>query len=305
MSHDSAMTTVEEVAGAPGTPATRSWRNWLRRRDGRPPLTLELAVVAWLFYLYDVINNLAPTRGALAMANASGMLRLERTLHIDIERSLNRWLSVHDILAFVATYYYFFAHVLVTFAVLAWMWWSRPELYRQARTQLVFINLIAFAVFWRYPLAPPRMLPGLGYQDVVAQSHAVFSWHSGTLEQDADQFAAMPSLHVAWASWSALSVWRGTRRTWIRTLALIHPPLTAVLVLATGNHWVLDVLAGAGTFLLGVALQRLWSRTLRWLRSARGRRLALAERGERTQGIGGVGPNSMPERLAQTSSGPT
>ena len=41
------------------------------------------------------------------------------------------------------------------------------------RTPLVFVNLIAFAVFWRYPLAPPRMLAGLGYRDVVASTHAV------------------------------------------------------------------------------------------------------------------------------------
>jgi hypothetical protein len=290
MAHDSGMTTVE-VAGEPRAappPSPRGrWLRWPRRRDGRPPLTVELAVIAWLFWLYDVINNFAPTRSALALGNARAVLDLERSLGINIERSFNRWLSAHAVLAFVATYYYFFAHVVVTVAVLGWLWWRRPHLYTEARTQLVMINLIAFVVFWRYPLAPPRMMPGLGYQDVVSQSHGVFSWHSGALQQDADQFAAMPSLHVAWASWAALAVWRAARRRWVRALAVLHPVLTALVVLATGNHWLLDVLAGEATFLLGVTLQRLLWLALPGPRSERRRRLSLPELGERgTQGVG-------------------
>jgi hypothetical protein len=290
MAHDSGMTTVEVAdksqPAAPQSPPRR-WPRWPRRADGRPPLIVEVAVMAWLFWLYDVINNLAPTRSALALGNARSVLDLEQSLGIDVELSLNRWLSAHAVLAFIATYYYFFAHVAVTLVVLGWLWWKRPWLYSQARTQLVLINLIAFAVFWRYPLAPPRMLPALGYQDVVSQSHGVFSWHSGALRQDADQFAAMPSLHVAWASWAALAVWRGARRPWVRALALLHPLLTSVVVLVTGNHWLLDVLAGEATFLVGVALQRLLWLALPGRRLERHRRLSLPEIGERgAQGVG-------------------
>src|SRR5579871_306139 len=96
MPHDSVMTTVEGAAGESGAPsATRARRRLprLRRRDGRAPLIVELAVIAWLFWLYDVVNNLAPTRVRLAQHNAFGVLSLERTLHIGIEHALNRWLS--------------------------------------------------------------------------------------------------------------------------------------------------------------------------------------------------------------------
>jgi len=304
MAHDSGMTPVEEVARRAAASARWSWRRplpRLRRRDGRAPLTLELAVMAWLFWLYDVINNLAPTRAELALRNASGVLSVERSLHLDIELRLNRWLSAHSVLAFIATYYYFFAHVLVTFAVLALLWWRAPPLYRRMRTQLVIINLIAFAVFWRYPLAPPRMLPGLGFQDIVSQSHGVFSWHSGALQKDADQFAAMPSLHVAWALWSALSLWQLLRRRVARVLAVLHPTVTAVVVVATGNHWLLDVLAGAATFVLGVAAGRLLERVIRAWR----RRPPLPELTGKGIGVPAGSPTAMPERIAQTSSGPT
>jgi membrane-associated phospholipid phosphatase len=238
----------------------RSWqqralRRLTRRRDGRAPLWIELAIVAWLFWLYDVINNLAPIRHALAVANARSLLGFERTLGLDPELTLNRWLAGHATLASFASYYYFFAHALVTFAVLVWLWWWRPNRYVALRTALVIINLLAFVVFWRYPLAPPRSFPALGYIDVIAGSHALVSWHSGVLVRDADQFAAMPSLHVAWALWSATAVWQCTRRVAIRALAALYPVLTSLVVLATGNHYLLDVLAGAATAALAFATQ--------------------------------------------------
>ena len=271
MAHDSRMTPVEEDAGPAPRPAHGSWRWRLRRRDGRAALTLELAVVAWLFWLYDVINNLAPTRAALARRNAVGLLHFERSIGIDMERAVDRWLGGHSVLAFIATYYYFFAHVLVTIIVVVALWWLRPRAYPRLRSQLVLINLIAFVVFWRYPLAPPRMLANLGYEDVVASSHAVISWHSGALVHDADQYAAMPSLHMAWAVWSALALWHLAGAHWrLCALGVVHVLLTAVIVIATGNHWLLDVLAGGATALAGLALQRLGARALALGRRRRG-----------------------------------
>ena len=175
----------------------RAWQRVSRRADGRAPLWIELLIVAWLFWLYDVINDLAPLRRSLAFANAGGVLQFERSLGLDPELSINRWLASHATLSMLAAYDYFFAHAVVTFGVLVLLWWRAPERYIRLRTLLVIVNLIAFAVFWRYPLAPPRSFPGLGFIDVIARAHALISWHSGVLVHDADQFAAMPSLHVA------------------------------------------------------------------------------------------------------------
>ena len=240
----------------------RAWGRVGRRVDGRAPLWIELAIVVWLFWLYDVINNLAPIRHALAISNAVGVLHFERSLGLDPELAINRWLGAHTTLASVASYDYFFAHAVVTFTVLVLVWWRVPERYIRLRTLLVIINLIAFAVFWRYPLAPPRLFPGLGYIDVVARAHALVSWHSGVLVHDADQFAAMPSLHVAWAIWSAIGIWQLTRRAVIRALAAAYPILTCFVVLGTGNHYLLDVLAGAGTVGLAFAVQQAFIRLL-------------------------------------------
>ena len=274
------MSTVER-AGALAPPFRR---RLLRRRDGRAPLWIELAVAGWLFWLYDVVNDFAPERRAFARNNALSLLSFERSLGIDIERSLNHWLSLHSVLAFVATYYYFFAHALVTAGVLAWLWWRAPVRYRRMRTQLVLINLIAFVVFWRYPLAPPRMFPKLGYSDVVAASHAVISWHSAALSHDADQFAAMPSLHIAWASWSALAIWRMASRPALRALGPVHVALTAFVVLATGNHYLVDVLAGGATAALGVALEAGGRRMLASARAREPLAAGLADAGGAARG---------------------
>jgi uncharacterized membrane protein len=234
----------------------RVWQRVSRRRDGRAPLWMEFAVVAWLFYLYDVINGFAPVRQQLAIQNAIGVLAFEHSLSLSPEHAINAWLAHHATLGSIAAYYYFFAHGVITFAILALLWWKRPDLYRRQRTLLVIINLIAFAAFWRYPLAPPRMFPNLGYVDVIAASHALVSWSSGALVHDADQLAAMPSLHIAWAIWSGLSLWLLLRKRVIALLAVAYPLMTALVVMGTGNHYLLDVLAGATTVPLAFALQR-------------------------------------------------
>jgi membrane-associated phospholipid phosphatase len=241
----------------------------IRRADGRAPLWIELAIVAWLFWLYDVINDFAPVRRRLALHNALGLVSFERSLNLNPELGINRWMAGHATLALIASYDYFFSHAIVTFGVLVVLWWRLPKRYIRLRTLLVIINLIAFVVFWRYPLAPPRSFPGLGYIDVIARSGALVSWHSGALEHDADQFAAMPSLHVAWAMWSAVGVWHLTRRVTIRAIAVAYPVITCFVVLGTGNHYLIDVLAGAGTVPVAAAVQFAAARAFALLRRRR------------------------------------
>jgi PAP2 superfamily len=223
----------------------------------RPRWWGELLVVGWLAWLYDTVNNLAPLREKLALAHARGILNFERSLHIAPELTLNRWLVAHKTFGTVLSYYYDNAHFFVTFGLLGWLWFKRADIYRPLRTTLVAINVIGLAVFWLYPVAPPRMLSG--FTDIVASSHTFGSWHTGSLAAEANQFAAMPSLHIAWAVWCALVLWAITKRTWVRVLAVIYPCITAFAVLATGNHYVLDLLGGLLTFALALVLARLWA----------------------------------------------
>jgi hypothetical protein len=237
---------------------------------------VDLLVIAWLGWLYDLVTGLAPLREAVALGHARGILSFEQAWHLAPELTLNRWLAGHRTLGLVLSDYYDNAHFVVTFGLLAWLWWKRADIYRPLRNSLVAINVIGLIVFWRYPLAPPRMLFADGFTDVVASTHAFGSWHAGSLASDADQLAAMPSLHIAWAAWCTLVLWRLSPRAWVRAPAVLYPCVTTVAVLATANHYLLDVLAGLATAALAVALVRLASvpHVTKLLRSRRAGRLA-------------------------------
>jgi hypothetical protein len=217
---------------------------------------VEALVIAWLCWVYDAVTNLAHLRLQTALAHGRGVLRLEQALRLDPERSLDRWMAAHPTIGLVVSDYYDNAHFIVTLGLLGWLWWRRADVYRPLRNVLVLVNVLAFVVFWRYPVAPPRMLPG--FIDVVASTHAIGSWHTGALATHANELAAMPSLHIAWAVWCTVVTWRICTRRWVRGLAAVYPCLTAFAVLSTGNHYVLDVLGGLATFALSLLLVRCW-----------------------------------------------
>ena len=252
---------VRAPAFSPPTTASRTLARVgaLTNSGGRTRLWVEALTVAWLCWVYDAITNLAPLRLHVALGHASEILSVEQALHIDPERTLDHWLAGHATLGLVISDYYDNAHFVVTLGLLALLWWQRADIYRPLRNALVLANVIAFVVFWRFPVAPPRMLPG--FVDVVASTHAIGSWHTGALASQANQLAAMPSLHIAWAVWCTVVVWRMSARGWLRALAVVYPFVTAFAVLSTGNHFVLDALAGLATIALALLIVSLWQRS--------------------------------------------
>ncbi|PZS22472.1 MAG: hypothetical protein DLM54_02885, partial [Acidimicrobiales bacterium] len=113
----------------------------------------------------------------------------------------------------------------------------------------------------------PRMLPAAHVSDVVADANVIGAWHATSLASHANQLAAMPSLHMAWAAWCALVLWRVLRHGDNRSTAWAawsYPLLTAVVVMATGNHFLLDLVAGLATLALATWVSdtayRWWAR---------------------------------------------
>jgi hypothetical protein len=217
----------------------------------RPHLIGELFIVIVLIKVYDYIRSLAAVRGGPALEHGRDVLSIERVLRLDVERAGNGWLTDHDVLSLGAAYWYQFAHISVTLTVLAWCYISSPTIYRRARNALVATNLVGMTVFFFLPVMPPRLLPGAGYIDSVAAA-GFGSSHGGPVE--ADQYAAMPSLHLAWAVWTSLVAVALLRRYRGRLSSHFYPAVTAVVVVVTANHYVLDVLAG-----VAVALGTTWA----------------------------------------------
>jgi len=101
------------------------------------------------------------------------------------------------------------------------------------------------------------MFPNLGFRDVVANAGGLGAWHD-QLVRHADQLAAMPSMHLGYAVWCSIVAWRMARTYGARVAAVLfgvgYPLLTALVVMATANHYLVDVVAGAATTLLAVAI---------------------------------------------------
>lgn len=237
------MTAASEATGA-AQPLAYSLGRRLRDRREQAWLAVDLLIVAWLCWLFDAINNLAPIQQQLAVRNGARVLDAERAVSLDPEHALDTWLAQRHTLGTIVVFWYENVHIAVTLGVFAWLWLRRPNALGVMRATLVVVNVLALAIFWSFPMAPPRMLAG-GYIDVVAAVQHMPVWRLGATALDSNQLCSMPSLHVAWATWCSIAVWRVTAKRWLRTLALVYPFVTTFAVMATGNHYLADALAGA------------------------------------------------------------
>ena len=108
---------------------------------------------------------------------------------------------------------------------------------------------------------PPRLLPAsYGYVDTLAEYPTFWSFNSGAVSKISNQYAAMPSVHVCWATWCAVVLVPRLRTTWGRTLAICYPIFTVMVIVLTANHYVLDAVGGVAVLTVGYAIARALTR---------------------------------------------
>ncbi|MGI5375054.1 bifunctional glycosyltransferase 87/phosphatase PAP2 family protein [Streptomyces sp. CA-251387] len=236
--------------------------SFLRRVITRPNLLFELLLIRVTYYAYAQIR-LAAAGGSnsagrvTAEENGEEIHSIERALHIDIEHWANHAVVKVDWLRDFFDFYYTSFHFGVPLAILAVLYWRRPVDYRWARTAIGFATVFALIGFWLYPLAPPRLMPGLGIIDTVHGPQDFSKPDYGTLTELTNQYAAMPSLHFGWSLWCGLVIVILAPR-WLKPLGLLHPLFTVTSIVATGNHWVLDAAGGAMVVGAGFAMTYLF-----------------------------------------------
>ncbi|MFE9254744.1 phosphatase PAP2 family protein [Streptomyces sp. NPDC006879] len=220
----------------------------------------ELLLVGVMYAVYSGGRLLARGDADIAVGHGLAILQFEETFRINAEHPLNRLFSDQPWLGVPADFVYASLHYLVTPAVLVWLFRRRPAHYLAARTWLMISTLLGLVGFTLMPTCPPRLLDAAhGFVDTMAQYSAYGWWGSEAsaprgLGGMTNQYAAMPSLHVGWALWCGVILWRHGRSPLLRAAGAAYPILTTAVVLGTANHYFLDAAAGAAVMGLGLLL---------------------------------------------------
>jgi hypothetical protein len=227
---------------------------------GRLRWWTELPLIAVVYALYSCGRLLVRGDVDGAMESGIDILHLEELMRIDPERWLNGICTKYAAIGVPADFAYASLHYLVTPAILVWLWRRRPTHYRAARTWLMLSTLLGLIGFTLTPTAPPRLLDSShGFIDTMAQ-YGSYGWWGQEASAPrglgglTNQYAAMPSLHVGWALWCGIMLWRYGRTPLVRSLGILYPLLTTFVVMGTANHYLLDAVAGAAVMGIGYLL---------------------------------------------------
>lgn len=230
----------------------------------------EVLYIAAFYGIYTLVRNLQEGDTAKARSNALHVIRLEKLLGIYQEHGLQhlfgltQHVDLHRIhwRTFIQFWnvYYGSAHFIVTIVAIVWLFRTNKARYPLWRNTLAFTTGLALIGFAFFPLMPPRLMADHGFVDTLRYVGGLWSFDSGPMAKVSNQYAAMPSLHFAWATWCALVFWPvAKKRWWGRVLVVLHPALTLFGIVVTANHYVLDAVGGACTLGIGFALARVFT----------------------------------------------
>ena len=216
---------------------------------------LARQISVWLSFVlgYEVISSLAGGRPAEAFANGRRVVSVENALpHGLLEVTLQRIADSSRVLSDLAVWTYWNSEFTVMSVALLWVYLRRYEAFARLRNTILLTNLVGLVIYFVLPTAPPRFCPELGIADTLARVGGP-DRDDGLLSFAANPYAAMPSLHAA----DALLVGAGlallVRRRLLKALWLVWPAWVWFCVIATGNHFALDVAAGAGVAVASAA----------------------------------------------------
>ncbi|WP_300676103.1 phosphatase PAP2 family protein [Nocardioides sp.] len=225
-----------------------------RFRRGAEPSLLEFSLVAGLYGVWRIARELPFTHEAGAVERGRDINDVQNWLHLPSEIGLQHFAISHEWLARAINAYYATVHVPALIVFLVWMWVLHRDKYPHWRNGLVYVTLGCLIIrFIR--VAPPRFVPELGFVDL--SQHLGFRVYGDPGTGISDQYAAMPSIHVAWAAVVSLGVIAASPHWWRWVIAL-HLPITMYVVAATGHHWWLDGIVALILLWIGLRFDTWW-----------------------------------------------
>ncbi|HUF54600.1 MAG TPA: phosphatase PAP2 family protein [Dehalococcoidia bacterium] len=228
-------------------------------RDWRPGVKdgAEILLLVGTLPLYYLVRGLTNTENRIDEAVDRGVtiIDVEQKIGIFWEVELQSWVLSYQWLVDFLNYFYLFGHLPVIGVLAVWLYfWHKPQ-YLLMRNAFLISGAIALIFFVNFPTAPPRLLPdhlGYGFVDTVFdQYNTGRPWTPGEF---VNEYAAFPSMHIGWNALSGIAIWLATRNVILRAFAVLMPTVMFADIVLTGNHYIIDALAGAAVMLLGLGI---------------------------------------------------
>jgi membrane-associated phospholipid phosphatase len=225
------------------------------RRLPRGVAHLCLQFIIWMafYFAYNITRGLADRDIPDAFANGEWIAHTEDRLGTLFEPSLQRVLELAPFLTTLTIWTYWLSQFVIVGLMLFWVYFRHHNRFAFFRNWLFLANMAALVCYVLVPTAPPRMLPHWGFTDTLNGSSSV---NHGTVDGLANQFAAMPSLHAMDALIVGVVMFALVRSPLAKALWLAWPVWVSFAIMATANHYWLDIAASVAiAALVAVALR--------------------------------------------------
>ncbi len=222
-----------------------------------PAARMQIGLFLLAYLLYSAARFVTIGDLGVAEANAHWIVALEHHLHVASEASVQRGLSGTWAI-WILNHLYLAAQLIVLPGALVFLYHRSRPIYAQLRNTILATWLISIPIYAAFPVAPPR-LADIGLVDTIT-SQTGFSLTGKLTTSFYNELAAVPSLHVGFAVAIGIAVARSLHNPLLKLLALLWGPTIALAVLATGNHFVFDVVAGIFASAAGYGLGALAAR---------------------------------------------
>jgi hypothetical protein len=226
----------------------------------------QLALFAGAYYLYRIVRGLVDGQATIAFENARTLVDVERTLGLFFEPGLQAWASGQEWIVTGANWMYVNSHFVITTTFLIWLYIFRNQSYYYVRNMFMIAMGLALVGYMAFPTAPPRYLPEWGFTDTVASFVGPQAEASANVLYN--PFAAVPSMHVAFALMVGIPAIRIVKHRFAKALWALYPAVVTFVVVVTANHFWLDAALGAldaglsawgPTYALGRARPDVWA----------------------------------------------
>jgi membrane-associated phospholipid phosphatase len=209
----------------------------------------QVSMFAGVYILYQIVRGLIATDNLYKpFGDAMKIINLERTLHVFAEPSIQAWALSKHWLIDAADWSYLYSHYVVTLSVLVFIYLRRNESFNFVRNMFIIAMLIALVGYALFPTAPPALMPEWGFTDAISQFLGTPHVDgNGATTAFVNIYAAVPSMHVCFATMTGWSMVRFVKRRVAKIAWALYPLWITFVVVATGNHYFTDVFLGALT----------------------------------------------------------